>query len=478
MDQRGRIKLGFAPTRRVLATPKAFNKDEARRIKDEIEAKLSAYEGLEIINLNFLNEEGLLFDPNDAPKAAKYFIDSGVDAVFVPHCNFGSEEAVCRLCQAVGKPVLLWGPRDDAPDAQGDRLRDTQCGLFATGKVLRQFRVKFTYIQNCSMDSPVFRRGFENFLQAACMVRHMTHLRIGQLGVRPGVFWSVKANELELMERFGIEIVPITMTDLECMLREHEGSAAVDAEARSLMRRFSNASFSESDFVKLARLKVTLRDWCAQEGLSAVSAQCWKPMDTVAGVAPCFVFSELTGEGLPVICEGDIHGAISSVMALAAARFEARTFLADLTIRHPENDNAELLWHCGVFPHCLARTQAVEPAMLGRHFNRQNPAVGCWELKHGPITLVRFDGMSDDYSVLTAEGQGVEGPETFGTYVWVEFKDWPALERKFVEGPYIHHCAAIHGRYAAAIYEGLKYLPGIKADPVEPTEAQIMEYLK
>ena len=99
MDQRGRIKLGFAPTRRVLTTPKAFNKDEARRIKDEIEEKLSAYEGLEIINLNFLNEEGLLFDPNDALKAAKHFIDSGVDAVFVPHCNFGSEEAVCRLAR-------------------------------------------------------------------------------------------------------------------------------------------------------------------------------------------------------------------------------------------------------------------------------------------------------------------------------------------------------------------------------------------
>ena len=172
MDQRGRIKLGFAPTRRVLTTPKAFNKDEARRIKDEIEEKLSAYEGLEIINLNFLNEEGLLFDPNDALKAAKHFIDSGVDAVFVPHCNFGSEEAVCRLCQAVGKPVLLWGPRDDAPDAQGGRLRDTQCGLFATGKVLRQFKVKFTYIQNCSMDSPVFYDAFAHWT-AGHSARHL-----------------------------------------------------------------------------------------------------------------------------------------------------------------------------------------------------------------------------------------------------------------------------------------------------------------
>ena len=31
-------------------------------------------------------------------------------------------------------PVLLWGPLDERPEPNGVRLRDTQCGLFATGK--------------------------------------------------------------------------------------------------------------------------------------------------------------------------------------------------------------------------------------------------------------------------------------------------------------------------------------------------------
>ena len=39
----------------------------------------------------------------------------------------------------MGLPVLLWGPRDERPDENGVRLRDSQCGLFATGKVLRRF---------------------------------------------------------------------------------------------------------------------------------------------------------------------------------------------------------------------------------------------------------------------------------------------------------------------------------------------------
>lgn len=417
----GVLKLGFAPTRRVLTTPKAFNKDEARRIKDCIEAEIRTYPMLELVTLDTINDEGLLFDVADAEKAAALFLREQVDAVFIPHCNFGSEEAVAKLARAVGKPVLIWGPRDAAPDANGDRLTDTQCGMFATTKVLQQFGVKFTYITNCALSDPKFREGFDTFLRAASVVKAMRHLRIGQIGTRPEIFWSVKVNERELMEKFGIEIVPITMTDLSNLLLAHEKahSDLVQAEAASLKTRFPKSGYSDDAWARLANLKLTLRAWAEEKQVSAIAAQCWRPMDTVAGVAPCFVFSELTGEGLPVICESDIHGAVSSVIAAAASRYQSATFLADLTIRHPTNDNAELLWHCGVFPHVLAKQEAANVAL---HFNRRNPAVGSWELKHGEITIVRFDGLGGAYSCLFGEGRGIDGPKTFGTYLWARWQ--------------------------------------------------------
>ena len=181
----GVLKLGFAPTRRVLTTPKAFNKDEARRIKDCIEAEIRTYPMLELVTLDTINDEGLLFDVADAEKAAAFFLREQVDAVFIPHCNFGSEEAVAKLARAVGKPVLIWGPRDAAPDANGDRLTDTQCGMFATTKVLQQFGVKVTYITNCALSDPKFREGFDTFLRAASVVKAMRYLLIVQIGTRP-----------------------------------------------------------------------------------------------------------------------------------------------------------------------------------------------------------------------------------------------------------------------------------------------------
>ncbi len=476
MTDKKKIRLGFAPTRRVLHTPKAFNKEEAFRVKNEIEAYLRRYPDLEMVNLNTINPEGLLYDVADVDKVCELFQREKVDALFFPHCNFGSEEAVAKTARALGKPVLIWGPRDDAPDENGDRLRDTQCGMFATTKVLQQFGVKYTYISNCAIEEESFHRGFETFLGAVSVVKALHHLRIGQIGTRPEIFWSVKVNERELMEKFGIEIVPVTMTDLSRMLTENrqQEAPAIEAERDFLRRRFPDGPYEEKDWENLANLKLTIGKWCEKNGLLAVAAQCWRPMDTVAQVAPCFVFSELTGEGIPVICESDIHGAVSSVMAAAASRWKSATFLADLTIRHPTNDNGELLWHCGVFPHSLAAASDVN---VGLHFNRKNPAVGQWELKKGDITMVRFDGINGQYSCLFGHGHGIEGPKTFGTYLWAEFENWPLWERRLMEGPYIHHCAGVYGKAAPVLWEACKYIPGLQADPVKPDENEIREFL-
>ena len=78
-------------------------------------------------------------------KIAAKFKAEGVDGLFLPHCNFGTEYLCARLAKELDVPVLLWGPLDERPEADGTRLRDTQCGLFATGKVLRRFQVPFTY---------------------------------------------------------------------------------------------------------------------------------------------------------------------------------------------------------------------------------------------------------------------------------------------------------------------------------------------
>ena len=212
--------------------------------------------------------------------------------------------------------------------------------------------------------------------------------------------------------------------------------------------------------------------------LSAIAFQCWTALQEALGICSCFVHGELTQLGIPVTCETDINGALTAAMLQAARLNQSPVFFADLTVRHPANDNAELIWHCGPFPLELA-DEDVEPA-LARHYilPSGDPGVGEWRIKGGPVTLARFDGDHGEYSLLIGHGRGTDGPFTRGTYLWVEVNDWPLWEEHIIRGPYIHHVAGVHGHLAAALYEACRYIPGLRPDPIEPTEAEIQRWLR
>ena len=78
----------------------------------------------------------------------------------------------------------------------------------------------------------------------------------------------------------------------------------------------------------------------------------------------------------------------------AASRYSSPAFIADVTIRHPEDDNAELLWHCGPFAKSLVK-KGVIPAV--------KECKGMYEIEGGPLTVVRFDQDDGNYLLLADE---------------------------------------------------------------------------
>lgn len=181
----------------------------------------------------------------------------------------------------------------------------------------------------------------------------------------------------------------------------------------------------------------------------------------------------LNEEGIPVVCETDIHGAVTALLMEAAGMDEARTFFADWTVRHPDNENGELLQHCGPWPVSVAK----EKPSIGYPLAFDHPGAVEAEAKHGDMTLCRFDGDNGEYSLLLGHAKGVEGPYTKGTYVWVEVENLKRLEAKLVEGPYIHHCVGIHKDVVPVLYEACKYI-GVKPDLYDPVEEQVKAYLR
>ena len=469
------IKLGVAPTRRFC-----FSVEDAHKYKKLVEDKLKEW-NVDFVNIDSINREGLLINAGDSKKAAELFKKEKVDAVFSPHVNFGTEEVVAGMAKEAGKPFLLWGPRDESPLEGGVRLRDTQCGLFATSNVLRKYRVPFTYIVNSRVDSKLFERGFKNFLQAVNVVKHFSGARIGQISTRPANFYTVIINEQELLSRWGIELVPITLLQVVNTIKSLiKNDKRVKEEADAIKDRIkTDTSVNDEALQKIAALKIFMLDWANTENLSAIAIKCHDDLPDEMEFYSCFANGELTGLGIPVACETDIHGAVSSIMLQNAASYDTPTFFADLTIRHPQNNNAELLWHCGNFPYAL-HSPSCNDCFIGGHpvIPPHRPGAAYFELKPGNITVARFDGMDGKYSLLMGQGRSTTGPKNFGTYLWFEVPDWKMWEERLIYGPYVHHVAAIHDHCAAALYEATKYIPGLKPDPVQPTEDEILAYLR
>lgn len=452
-----KLLLGVAPTRRNI-----FSREDAIKHKNIIIAKLREA-GIDFIDLEWLNEDGLLYDVYSVDPVYKRFSEAKVDALFVPHCNFGCEEAVANLAKRLAVPVLLWGPRDEAPLEDGLRLRDSQCGLFATSKVLSRMGVTFTYMVNSWVTESEWINGVRQFLRAAAVVKAFKNMKIGQIGTRPRDFFSVIYNESELLEKFGIQVIPCELSEMVGMAKKKLKDKESLAEQVDAMKGQYAFGFSEDYLYKMAAFKLAIREWAEAENLSAVAVQCWNALQDLYGISPCLIHGILTDEGLPVACETDICGAVSSVIAQAAAGDTTPTFFADLTVRHPYDHNTELLWHCGPFPPSLSKDGKTA---IGSHYTLPSgcPGVCEWEIRHGDITVLRFDGLNGQYSIFAAKGEGVDGPKCRGTYVWTRFSDWEAIEKKLIYGPYIHHVAGVHGDIIPIVEEALRYLPNIKND--------------
>ncbi len=469
-----KIKLGIAPTRRFC-----FSKEDAHRFKDIILEKMRADERVEVIDIDDINEEGLIYDSvGDVDKIADKFIAAKVDAVFFPHCNFGTEDTVAKVAKKVGKPVLLWGPRDEDPLEDGSRLRDTQCGLFATGKILRRFNVKFTYIPNCAIDDPIFARGFDTFLRAVSVVKAFNRARILQIAPRPASFWTMMYNEGELLEKFGIQVFPITLKELELrtLSIEEEGGKVLNDTVAQIKEIVDCSGADENAVRRTAALKLAVRSYANEQACTAAAIQCWNALQDSLGIMPCMVNGLLTDEGLPVTCETDIHGAITCIMAHAAAMYKTAPFFADLTVRHSQNENSELLFHCGNFPPSLAEGKT----KFSRHFLFDGHEPGTHEgpVKLGDMSIVRFDGDHGEYQLFLGKAKGVSGKFTRGTYVWIEVNDWLLWEEKLVCGPYVHHCVGIHDYVIPALYEACKYIDGLTPDLADPDEATLKAWMR
>ena len=417
-------------------------------------------------NVSFVDNKGigiedLVFDDKSAEEVIERFKAEKVDAVMIINCNFGNEEAAADIVKALGKPALLWAPLDDEYYVDGMRPTDSQCGLFGVSRQMQRYHLPFSHLPCCRVESDEFKEGFESFVRVACMVKNFTGLRIGQVGSRPYPFFSVIWNEGELMEKFGVKITALNFANIQARMATaaEQYPDEIKEIEEYILKNYTLDDLTPKYVNGMATMVVMYKKLFEEYNLDVISAECWTATPVMFdGLAPCTVYGILNDMGYMVSCESDMHCALTMVLLKSATLGKGKPLFGEFTVRHPENKNAELLWHCGPFP--LSQKAESEIDSTARLVNQRS----WFRAKDGTYTVARMDQESGNYMILPLVCHTTPGPQTHGTYIWGEFEDLQKVEDRLIDGPYIHHFVEIEGDYRKEINEFCKYFPNLKVD--------------
>ena len=452
-----KIKIGVAPVKRSFLSVKEaiHQKNRFMKVISSIDA-----EAVELIDIDDVVENGIAFTTANAMAAIEKFRKAGIEALFIPFCDFGEETVAAEIAAAFHLPTLIWGSRDEQPNTDAVRWRDTQCGMFAATKVLQRYGITYSYIFNCDTEDPAFAVGFDKFVRVAAVLRDLRTLRIAKMGDRPSPFMSVQTNEANLIKRIGAVVVPVSPVQINKRaddLVKEKGEQLIHYY-EDIKARLDTRATPDEQVLLTAAIKIATKEAMEKAGCSVAAFECWPFYGPFRRFVPCLILGELADEGMPLACETDINGAITLAILRACTLYETSPFLADLTIRNPQDDNSELLWHCGPFPYSLKNPETKASLVAGQER---------FDLRGGHLSLCRFDEINDEYYLFAGEADTTTGPKTNGTYVYIKTDNWKRWEEKLMFGPYIHHLGGAYGSYKDVLREVARYLKLNFDDPDE-----------
>ncbi|MFN2229720.1 MAG: L-fucose/L-arabinose isomerase family protein [Anaerolineae bacterium] len=470
------VTIGFVPSYRFRYT------EWCQKMRDDSLATFGQVSGMRVVvpqpspdgetldPIEGLTPHGMVHSLDEAEAVAEYFQDQKVDGLILCPLDFGDERSASKVAEKLGVPVLLYATKEPPglDDPGLSRVSDSYCGNLSMASGLYRRKIPFYYAGLFFPDEPAFEAEVETFVRAVAVVKGLRGARIGQVGVRPPTFETVGYDETAMIRKFGQNMIYANLGDITAAAKAlADDDARVSAVIDDIHEQFATVTVSDTYLLNAAKLEVALSDFWTRNKLSGMAMQCWPSVGRELGISVCATYGRLTGKHMLTACEADILGALSMMVNYHAALGEAVPHFVDWTIRHRENPNQLLAWHCGNAPACLA-ADASQRALRSRRdmagegeVPELDPTAGLgqFQIKPGTVTFCRMAEYDDAWKMLIATGEIIPSDETLaGTWSWVQVKDHDALYRTLVEEGFVHHASMIHGDQTQALLQACKFM--------------------
>jgi L-fucose isomerase-like protein len=351
------------------------------------------------------------------------------------------------ISQRWSNPIILWA----TPERPGDG-KVSSCSLVGQhlwASIYRQAHRPFEFVYG---DPDQIHN---DLLRAIALVSTVSRLRQAKIGVvgshAPG-FIDLAADPFLIRQTFGMQLHSLSLPQFI----ERVGNVAEDAIGQDLLevhkfgltRGGTKASPSDALLSVNSRFYLSIIDLMKEMSLDALSLQCWPELPNMVGQWPYFAVSRLTAAGNAVSIEGDVDGAISSLVGSFLG--VGPGFLTDW-LEH--DDSTIFFWHPGMAPLDMCNTIGSEDGpTLGEHFNIARPLVvdGLLQGDH-PITVSRLWRCDNRYHMTSFEGRAIPPKRRVtGNSLLVEVEGEPVPRRfdKLIHAGMPHHVLVHFGSHA------------------------------
>ncbi len=442
------VKIGFVPSHRSPFS-KEWAIDMRARVIKSIDKKI---EEVELIYPDeSLTDGGLVTFTEDAEKVIKLFKEKDIDGLLIGMMTFGEEIPNLLIAEAFDNiPVQVFGTKEGPFTGDGNRKSDSFCGTISTASGLVRRNIKFDFSGIYFPEEEEFISDVRKFSKAVLASSGFKGMKIGAVGPRPAPFETCAINEVDLIEKFRIKVVPYTLLKLKADLRDIKDSD-IKKISDEIKKSYDCKLTDDKTISKIAGLEYVLKKYSSEENLSGFAVQCWTAMQEEIGISPCLSMGRLTDSGIMCACEVDILGAITMVIQHLLTFKQDVPHFIDWTIQNQENENMFLAWHCGNGPISL-RCKSCKPqinthSILGKQIGYDKSyGTAEFQLKEGPVTLNRLVEVSGRFKMLSTTGEAVFDNRTLrGTWKWIKVKDLKKLYRTIIEEGFVHHASMIFG---------------------------------
>ncbi|GHT11828.1 L-fucose isomerase-like protein [Planctomycetales bacterium] len=377
---------------------------------------------------------------------------SGVEAIIVSQPTMGDGNLWSAFVTEWDSPVIIFATPENPKNT-----KVSACGLvgahnWASG--LSQVGRPPIIVYGLPGQSETITE-LNQAVQVAATARKLQHARVGLIGDHAPGFLNMAVDAGLLQQLLGPRLKRIGLYEFSTLVRSFS-----DSEVAADRKRVESLGLpikpgivlSENDWNISSRYYLAVKRIVEEESFDAVALRCWPELPNEFGVWAYLAIARLASDGINICEEGDVDGAIGTLIARSLGA-DTAAYNSDW-LEH--DDDSITLWHAGATPFGICEPiGSPHGPTLSVHFNSGKPLVVDARLAADiPVTLFRLWRFRNEYRLAVVEGQIASPTREIEGCAGRVFVNGGGVKQFFLDACYDgmpHHLTVAKGHYAAQL---------------------------